>query len=219
MKRRRVFVGVLAVLVLAAGLGWFLWPRDTSIPHFRIKITRQTVEQGKPVVWFCVQGGGGIQFQLVDVERIAGELNEGPFEGARLSYDSPFSSGPKFGLLPPKVTLGTQKENFWAPSQVWPLLDRKRGRQPFGLLSPTNAPIWKIRVTVAVERQSLGHRLKNLKDIPVYWKDLRRGAWRQEKSSVLAATLKAPFLALGRPEGLHRYVVESDFITNTVANP
>jgi hypothetical protein len=55
MKRRTRLVVVLAALGLVVGLAWFNWPRHAEGPLLRLKIVRQTEEQGKPVVFFRVE--------------------------------------------------------------------------------------------------------------------------------------------------------------------
>jgi len=42
---------------------------------------------------------------------------------------------------------------FWAPSQSWPLGDPRTAKGAFGVLVPTNVPVWKLRVLVGVEGQ------------------------------------------------------------------
>lgn len=60
MKRRILLVAALATLLLAAGLGWFLWPGNWPRQHTNSSITlkflRQAVENGKQVAVFRVEG-------------------------------------------------------------------------------------------------------------------------------------------------------------------
>ena len=170
MKRRRVFVGVLAVLVLAAGLGWYFWPRHNNGPLLRLKVIRQSVEQGKPVVFFEVEAIGGRRRQICNLERE-------DYWGETIK------------------TLPIQ--DVWKPLGLG---DPFRGQKQFGVLEPTKAGAWKLRVTVATETERV-HGIKTL------WRLLRmRG------TSLFAATKQS--LEAFYPN--RSEVIESDFITNSV---
>jgi hypothetical protein len=160
MKTRAILV-IIVGLVLAYGLAIFCWPRDDKRP-VRLKITRRAIEQGKPVVFFRLVGANGRRIRITDVQRVVGALNDGPFEAPGI---------------------WTPTENFWSPSQEWPLLDPKKGRREFGLCAPTNTQSWKVKVTVNVENIGLGARLSNLRKL---WKPLRKCG-----SSFLRATWSA----------------------------
>ena len=54
---RRTVMFVLGFLALVGGLVFFLWPHETNQPY-SLRIVRQTVERGKPVVLFTIGGGG-----------------------------------------------------------------------------------------------------------------------------------------------------------------
>jgi hypothetical protein len=55
MKGRTLWAVIVAALVAVVGLTWFLWPRHTEGPLFRLKVVRQTTERGRPVMFFRVE--------------------------------------------------------------------------------------------------------------------------------------------------------------------
>ena len=67
MKRRKALwiVGLLAVVVGVI----FLLPRKPT--PFRLKIVRQAVEQGKPAVYFQVEGGPPRLIAITHLRRVA----------------------------------------------------------------------------------------------------------------------------------------------------
>jgi len=75
MKPRTRLTVVLAVLAVAVDLAWSFWPRDTEAAVLRLKIVKQTTEQGKPVVFFRVEGAQGQRIRMGRVWRI---LEGGP---------------------------------------------------------------------------------------------------------------------------------------------
>ena len=148
MKHRFGLIGVLTVLGLAAGLGWFLWPRQTNDPRLHLKVVRQTVEQGKPVAFFRVEGGTNRRIALSRVSRTIVENNSSCTLSTAHELDE-FA-----GLLPP------------GPIHV-PSLARKG----FGVFVPTNAAIWQLSVTVEKEDLSPSDRFSKM---PAVWKSMRK---------------------------------------------
>src|SRR5579864_9080115 len=106
MKRGTLFVAVLAALILVVGLTWFLWPRNVSRPLLRLKVVRQTVEQGKSVVFFRIEVADRRRIQITGAERVVSDVAESSWQGERDSRGFPL------------VTVG-----FWAPSQGSPTGD------------------------------------------------------------------------------------------------
>jgi hypothetical protein len=164
MKRRNLFVALLAVLVLWVGVGWFIWPRHNKGPLLRLNVVRLTVENGRQTGFFQVEVADRRRIEIVEVDRITGDRIEGPLD----------FSDVKSARVAKKVP------NFWAPSQSSPMGDPKKGRTEFGVIAPTNAPVWKLRVTVHMETPS---QLERFKMMPGLWWNMR-----QNGSSIYGAT-------------------------------
>lgn len=129
MKPRLVFVAVLAAVVLVVGLGWFIWPRHSDSP-LCLKIVGQTMENGRPIAFFRLEGAENRKIHIGKIERISGEHVE-PFD--------------------PR---GRPGQKFWAPSSPVPMGDPtnpNQARTKFGVIAPGNAPVWKLRVKVLME--------------------------------------------------------------------
>ena len=93
-----------------------------------MKIVGRAVEQGKQIVFLRVEGAGSRRIQIAWVARIIGDWHTGSLEF------------PVTGLPPKPAT------NFWAPSQASPIMNLHIGRKEFGMIAPTNASIWQVRV-------------------------------------------------------------------------
>jgi hypothetical protein len=184
MRRRLVIIPVLG---LAVGLAWLIWPRHTNDPLLRLKIVRQTVENGKPVVLFRVEVGESRRITICGAERVTGDRVEGPLD---------FSEMRSTGL--PKPVAG-----FWAASQSSPMYDPRKGWREFGVVAPMNAPVWKLRVRV-VKGPSRSERFKQMVGI---WRITRR-----DGGSLYEATMESWYSFYE----ISSDVIESDLITNTV---
>ena len=185
VKSRKLTITAIAViLALTAALAWFFWPQNTD-PHFRLKIVGQAVEAGKPMLLFKVELADRRRIQITDVVKVIGEKTEEPLE-----------SDPEhaWGLKP--------AAGFWGPSQRWPMGDSAIARKPFAVTVPTNAPSWRLRVSVSFENPNRWQRFKTKIEI---WKMLRRNG-----SSLYAATRDSwRVFDRGGSQSL-----ESDLITN-----
>ncbi len=184
LKRRLFFFAVLATLI---GSAVFLLAHSSSPQPFRLRIVRRATDQGKPVVYFRVEGGGHLRIQITNVERIVRENVEGRY----LEFDPPKGSA-------------TVRPDFWAPSQGSPTGDPIHGRNEFGVVVPTNAPVWKLRVMILFETSSLDR----IKSMPSLWRSLRSSG-----SSFVQST-HATWTAFY--DG-GQQTLESEPITNTVA--
>src|SRR5579859_4880074 len=198
MNRCRRLLLLVVGLVLG-GMGFMLWSKKTQ-PLLRLQIVKQSIEQGKPVVFFRLDGDANLRILIHGVEKVTGAALDG-------RYDSPVSSkdiwGP--GLLQAWADVAGQ-DNFWAPSQLshWAFAG-----QDFGVLALTNVPIWKLRVTATM---SVPSRLGAFKAMPTMWSFCRSKG--------------RPFLQIAKTTwnmGLSGYtgifetnVIESDLITNSV---
>jgi hypothetical protein len=178
MKRWAVWMpGVIivsAISVLILRRG-----QEAEDPVFHLLTVRQTNENGRAVVFFRVTGARTRRIQLTGAVRV---FEEGE--------DSPDNS-----------TAGME---FFAPSQVAPFGNPIMARKPFGVLAPTNASPWKLKVCVYMEDPIFFHRLPVM---PRMWK------WgRKLRKSVVGSASFAwnAFLAGGSQW------VDSDLITNGI---
>ncbi len=145
MKRRKLVL-VLALSVLLGLLVLFFWPYSAGPPVCHLKIIRQTVQQGKTVVFFRVEGAKGRRIRFDHVEKVtAGATNE-----------------------PVDMT------GFFAiGSKAWPLGDVRQIRREFGIPAPTNPAVWKLRLTVYWDDPNDPTPLERLKKLPHMWKAAR----------------------------------------------
>jgi len=56
MNRRRTLLPAILGLLLACGVVFLFWPKKSDQPVLRLKIVGQALEQGKPVVFFRLDG-------------------------------------------------------------------------------------------------------------------------------------------------------------------
>jgi hypothetical protein len=147
-----------------------------------LKIVRQAKEQGKSVVFFRVEGGNNRQrIQIKNVVRDAVGTTDGAFD----------------------VSPG-QTNGFWAPSHVWPIDDPGKGRKEFGVLVPTKAPVWKLRVGLWVDTPISIQRLKNNITTWALLRSAGRPFFRAIRETWVA------FYVADEP------VIESELMTNSV---
>jgi len=191
MKRPILFIPVLFGLSFAVGLGWIFWARHHNDSPPKLTIVRQTMEEGQPVVFFQVDGSDSRRIQIGHVERVIGERTDEP-----TSKPVQRVSSLSFKL----------EKDFWAPSspELPPIGDPNKSRKEFGVVAPTNAPIWKLRVTI-MEHATLAQRFK---DAPGLWKHLR-GLGFSIRPTLREAWTTSIFVG--------SKVVESDAITNSAA--
>jgi hypothetical protein len=180
MKPRQAILAT-AALIVAGGLAFVLWPKNAHRPLFRLAIVRRAEEQGKPVVFFRIVAADRRRFQITGVQRVYADRKDDP---------SQFPEG----------TYG-----FWAPSQAWPIGDPRKAQKEFGVLAPTNAPVWRLRVTLWMESPSAADRLNSMR---ILYRMLRK---RSIPIYNAAKTSWEGFYSIGSE------AVESDFITNSVA--
>jgi hypothetical protein len=190
MKGRTLYVSILAAVALAISLAWFFWPRHINGPLLRLKIVRQTVEQGRPVVFFRVEVADHRRIQITGAEKVLGNVTE-------RSWDEEKDSR---GL--PKVA-----KDFWAPSLGSPTGNPKIGRKQFGVQAPTNAPIWKLRVTIAMEEPD---PFKRISIMPGLWK------WELTIPSHNKSKVRTAWEVWNAFYDIGSQTTESDPITNTV---
>ena len=130
MRTPRIVI-VTAAAVVAVGLLYFVVLPDTEVASPHLKVVRHAVESGSEVVFFRVELPDSRRVQICSVEKVIGGKVEEPWVSG---------SGKPLQL----------RQNFWAPSQGWPMGDPGKGRKEFGVLAPTNATVWKLRVTVSL---------------------------------------------------------------------
>jgi hypothetical protein len=196
---------VFAALLLVA-IGFLVWPHSTNAALLRLKIVRQTVEEGKPVVFFRVEVAHSRRIQIRDVERVTPNKTDSPYEELGITYSRPTPTPElAFGAFSNTASLGLMKPSkaFWAPSQASPLLDPSKGRREFGVLVPTKAAVWRLRVKVEIEDRRSWVRFKRSL---VVWRWLRnRGISAYDATGMCWRALQ-----LMEPQ-----VVESELITNS----
>jgi hypothetical protein len=205
MKTRHALWLIIMGLGLVGGLTLLLWLWQSDETKVFLKTVRWGTDQGRPVVFFKLEGAKGRRILIGNVERVVNQVNEGPFEGIHL-FDASRTADPS---VEPSWKTGhpgiwTPTENFWPSSQPWPLHDPKKGRREFALLALTNGQSWNVRVTVNVERVSLGERISNM---PRFWKPLRQAKY---------SLWRAAWSAWNTFYQFDSYVVESATITNAV---
>jgi hypothetical protein len=132
MKARRAILFIIVGFVLA----FLFWPKK-SHQQLRLKVLRRGIEQGKPVAFFRVEGAQGRRIKIIDVKTVSGNTSEGPSSGST-------------GLLGPRVL----RTNFWAGSSPMPMFDLRKARGEFGVVAPTDAPNWTLRISVVMEGSS-----------------------------------------------------------------
>lgn len=170
---------VLTGVIVLGVLGLLAWPRASDAPLLQLKLVRQTVEQGKPVAYFKVLVGDRRRIQITGAEKIIGDtVDECWAEQQRLF-------GPNAG--------------FWAPSQVCPTGDPAKGKTEFGVVVPTNAAVWNLRVSVIMETPNQVERIRRMPE-----------AWRSITTSFHVSKPRAAwvvwnaFYNIGAGQGLSR---------------
>jgi hypothetical protein len=124
MSHYRTRSFTFACLLLGLSLVWGL-----NRHSIRLKITRQAIEQGKPVVFFQLEGAGNSA--IFNVSRIGATLHD-------------------YGFVPIGPDYSGPAPNFWAPSEGDnPLASQSQTK--FGVLTPTNSRVWKLRVVLRSE--------------------------------------------------------------------
>jgi|SRR5882724_3723255 len=184
MNRRRatvlVFVslGLVCILVLLPG---------SRKPVARLKIVRFAVEQGKSVVYFRVEAGTN-----------------------RLLTLTPFLQKLEGGRVEEWLVMGTngliaKSADFLASSQSSdPWVNESTSREEFGILAPTNSPVWRLRIQVNIEDPYSIRRLAVL---------LKMGIKIQLPP---VRSFPAAAAALWKHTAFHYEILESDPITNVV---
>jgi hypothetical protein len=185
MNRRRTLLLVIVGLGLGCGILFLFWRQSAQSLHLRI--VRRAVEQGKPVVFFRVEGVENRWVAINDVFKIEGDKIEGT-------------------LVEETGGLLARAPDFWAPSQAEiPLADMHAGRKEFGVTAPTNVPAWRLRVAVVIEDP---HSFMRFRTLFSMW----RLAGTESAKSMRATAASVWNATYTRP-----IIIESNPITNTVA--
>jgi hypothetical protein len=124
----------------------------TKGPLAQLRIVRFAIEQGKPVVFFQVEGAKGRRLAIFNVVKIEG--------------DGTLVQKPSGSFAP--------ASDFWAPNQTSPLGISDKGRSEFGVIAPSIA-VWKLRVTLDVEDQNSFRKLFRLSGL---WEVIGRAPLR-----------------------------------------
>jgi hypothetical protein len=181
MNRHRTLLLVIVGLGLACGIEFLLWSKKTSLVE--LKIVRRAVEQGRSVVFFRVNGAEKGLMVIDGVYKIEdGKVKERLVRGA----DGLFGRWGDFSPL----------------AIIDPLDDTNRERREFGVIAPTNVPVWSLQAQVFTDDPSLFKRFSIGFSV---W-------WSFGKESVLSALRRAWNAHAIRTEN-----IASDPITNAVA--
>jgi hypothetical protein len=129
MRRRYLWVLFFACLVMVCALSAVVRkPRERPI---YLKIARRSVEQGKPVVYFRLQG-----------------TNSGALGISQVTKIGPFKPQPAMETV---GDIGFPAVDFWAPFQVEDPISRPESMQnEFGVLAPTNSGVWRVQVELVM---------------------------------------------------------------------
>src|SRR5437773_2358112 len=112
MRTRRTAIAIAAVLVAACLLYFLVLPGNQKTSSPRLRVVRRVAEGRREVVFFRVELADSRRVQICGAEKIIGDKVESPFVE---------------GSFPMKIA-----QNFWAPSQAWPMGDFRKGRREFG---------------------------------------------------------------------------------------
>jgi hypothetical protein len=203
MKGRTLWALIVAALVVVVAAGWFFLLRHSKGPLLRLKIVRQTVENGRQVVFFRVDVAGSRRITICDVERVIPIEKDGPAEPSDWALEilrkegSPFQPGDQ----------SKPAKDFWASMHQWPMWDPAKGCKEFGVLAPKTAAVWKLQVTAKMETPGLINRLRWM------WGQ-RNILWQSGKP--IPKIISETWLSF---HDVEERMVESDLITNSVPMP
>ena len=184
MNRRRTLLLVIVGSALVCGMVLLSGSRK---PLAKLKIVRFAVEQGKSVVYFRVEAGTN-----------------------RLLALNPFIKTLEEGGVEELLVMGTngvfaKSADFFAPSQSSAPWDNEfTSREEFAIVSPTNSPVWRLRIQVNIEDPYSIRRLAEL------LKMCMKIQLPPIRSFPTAAAV------LWRHTSVHAEMLESDPITNSV---
>jgi hypothetical protein len=142
-KNRRTVLFIFGFLVLLGGFVYFLWPHNPT--PYRLKITGQAMERGKPVMFFRVEGGDRRPVQVMGAELIIDQISQTAyrFYGWPLSQQWPIT---EFGVFVPtntavwqlRVTFGKDEDlNFKRRLKSSPTAWKQYRAEGFSLLGAT----------------------------------------------------------------------------------
>jgi hypothetical protein len=145
--RTKSVVGVVgAVMAFMAVLVWFVWPRRSEDQPLRLKVVRQAMVNGTPVVVFQIKDRGWRALQINAAQLIRGDLGVVSFV--------------------PHATA-------WSPTEPWPIQKSSTDRNEFSVLAPTNAPVWQLALLIGMESPKLSFSQK-LHQKAVLWNIFRK---------------------------------------------
>jgi hypothetical protein len=178
-RKMLAFLVAVGVVTLVTGLAFCLWPGVQSQPLLHLQLVRQTQELGQSAAVFRVQVSDRRRIQIVGAGRMVDEkkLTEVP-------------SDPTWGGL-------------WTRSHGAAWGDPSTGRNEFYVGQPTNAPVWRLWVSVSMEEPSL---FKRARMMPSLWSVMRNDNHRSVPQA--ARDVWGAFYSVGRQE------LVSDLITN-----
>jgi hypothetical protein len=141
MNRHRIYLVVAFSSALVAGTV-FLLPSRSNPHSIQLNIVRKAVEQGKPVVFFRVNGAEKQFMQMGGLCTFEeGKKPERFFKAANGLF------GPWYAISP--------------SSRIDPIDDTNRNQREFGVIAPTNL-VWRLHAQVYIEDKSLSKRLSGI---------------------------------------------------------
>jgi hypothetical protein len=176
---------LLAVACLLGGVVFCL--HTPSRPPVHLKITRQGIEQGKPVVFFRVEE---IKHRWLAVGHVCKLVGNRVQDMAVKDSDGDWIRTP----------------DFWAPSQQSdpPIGCGGADKREVGVTAPTNIAVWKLRVEVDIEER---YSLRKCREI------IRRCASAIKHGRSVTATARGYW---NNDIYFRPVIVDSDPITNSV---
>ncbi len=199
MNRRRALLLSVIGLGLLGGVVFLCWPKKSD-KQLRLKIVRTGIEQGKPVVFFRLEGDANLRIQIHAVEKVTRAALDGRYDLPVISRDAW-----ALGQLQEWGEAAGQ-DDFWAPSQMqhWAFAG-----QNFGVLALTDGPIWKLRV---IATESVPSRLGAFKAMRRMW----GFCWSKGRPFSQIARITWDMGFSGYTGIFETNVIESDPITNSV---
>lgn len=111
MKQRVLIVAAFAAL--SAGLALLLWQLHAKKAALSLKILRQTVENGKRVAIFRIEGEGQRRFRITGINQIVDNTWQAPeWASASTVLNEPSKTRNEFGIVAPSNSF-VWKETTW----------------------------------------------------------------------------------------------------------
>lgn len=191
MSRRPIFLVTFGCLILAGVLVCGLHKPNRPTSH--LKITKQAIDQGGSPTNENAKSSGPFRLRLVKWE-----MENGPVVFFRVDC----TDNRRFEIW---CCLVKADNGIFKPYiQGSPVGRLAMSKKEFGVAAWTNAPCWKLCVGIHAEKPDLGWRVN---ETQTFWRVMQSNG---------ASPLQATSSALSAFYGAESYMVDSDFITNSV---